>query len=320
MKTAIITGITGQDGAYLSQLLLKKGYRVIGFVRNSKSSSLTKLSYLGITDHIIFEECNLLDLVNIVGLLKRYKPDEIYNLAAQSSVKASFDQPIATIEFNIISVINLLEAIRLVDQEIKYYQASSSEMFGKVDDLPITENTPMHPLSPYAISKAAAHWIAINYRESYGIFTCCGILFNHESILRDKNFFTKKVINDSIEISRSQRDVLRVGNIDIRRDFGYAPRYVEAMWLMLQHPTPDDYIICSGKSIQLRQILHHIFKRLGIDQNKIIIDESLYRPTEIENIYGDNSKVKDVLGWEYTTDFYEVIDILIDEQLKCKNE
>ena len=319
MKTVIITGITGQDGAYLSQLLLNKGYQVIGFVRNSKNSSLTKLSYLGIKDKIIFEECNLLDLVNIVGLLKKYNPDEIYNLAAQSSVKASFDQPIATIEFNIISVINLLEAIRLVNKKIKFYQASSSEMYGKVDELPITENTPMHPLSPYAISKAAAHWIAINYRESYGIFTCCGILFNHESILRDKNFFTKKVINDSIEISRSQRDVLRVGNIDIRRDFGYAPRYVEAMWLMLQHPTPDDYIICSGKSIQLRQILFHIFKRLGIDQNKIIIDESFYRPTEIENIYGDNSKVKEVLGWEYNTDFYDVIDILIDEQLKCKN-
>ena len=170
MKTAIITGITGQDGAYLSQLLLGKGYRVIGFVRNSKSSSLSKLSYLKINDKIIFEECNLLDLSNIIKLIKKYEPNEIYNLAAQSSVKSSFDQPIATIEFNIISVINLLEAIRLADKSIRFYQASSSEMYGKVDDLPITEKTPMHPLSPYAISKAAAHWIAINYRESLWAF------------------------------------------------------------------------------------------------------------------------------------------------------
>ncbi len=274
MKTAIITGITGQDGAYLSQLLLEKGYRVVGFARTCKKSSLTKLAYLGIRDRITFEECNLLDLSNILKLIKKYDPDEIYNLAAQSSVKASFDQPIATIEFNIISVINLLEAIRLVNRDIRFYQASSSEMYGKVEDLPITEKTPMHPLSPYAISKAAAHWIAINYRESYGIFTCCGILFNHESILRDKNFFIKKAIMDSIEISRGQRDMLNVGNVEIYRDFGYAPRYVEAMWLMLQAESPNDYIICSGRSIRLRDILGHIFRRLEIDESKIVVDPS----------------------------------------------
>jgi GDPmannose 4,6-dehydratase len=317
MKTAIITGITGQDGAYLSQLLLKKGYRVIGFVRNSKGSALTKLSYLGIRDQIIFEECNLLDLSNILKLIKHHEPDEIYNLAAQSSVKASFDQPIATVEFNIISVINLLEAIRLVDKEIRFYQASSSEMYGKVDDLPITEKTPMHPLSPYAISKAAAHWIAINYRESYDLFTCCGILFNHESILRDKTFFTKKVIMDSIELARGERDVLRVGNIGISRDFGYAPRYVEAMWSMLQYHRPDDYIICSGKSIGLREIIDHIFMRLSLDESKIVVDPSLYRPTDIDNIYGDNSKVKATLGWEYNTSFFDVLDLLIEEQSRC---
>lgn len=319
MKTAIITGISGQDGAYLSRLLLEKGYRIIGFVRNSKISSLEKLSSLGITDKILFEECNLLDLGNIIRLLKKYRPDEIYNLAAQSSVKVSFDQPISTIEFNILSVINLLEAIRLVNPSIRYYQASSSEMFGKVDHLPITENTPMHPLSPYAISKAAAHWVTINYRESYGLFACCGILFNHESILRDKTFFVKKVISDSIEITRSQREVLKVGNIDIQRDFGYAPIYVEAMWLMLQHSTPNDYIICSGRSIQLREIIKYIFTRLGISPDKLVIDPSLYRPTEIENIYGDNSKVKEILGWEYTTDFFDVIDILIGEQMRCNS-
>ena len=314
-KTAIITGVTGQDGSYLSQLLLEEGYKVVGLVRSYIYPKMDKLEYLGIKGDVLLEPCDLSDHSQIIRIFEKYKPDEIYNLAAQSSVSLSFSQPVSTIQFNIVSVLNILEAIRLVDPKIKLYQASSSEMFGKVDDLPIRENTVIHPLSPYAISKASAHWIAINYREVHDLYTSCGILFNHESYLRSENFFVKKVMQEAIKIKYGMADKLEVGNIDIKRDFGYAKEYVKAMYLMLQQEKPGDYIVCSGTSISLRSIIEHVFNRLEIPLEKLVISPKLFRPTEIMNNYGDNQKAKKTLGWKYDYSFYEVLDILLEEEL-----
>lgn len=316
MKTAIITGVTGQDGQYLAELLLTKQYRVIGIVRSYNNSRVLKLNYLNTGNNILLEECDLTDISSIVKLLHKYEPQEVYNLAAQSSVGLSFEQPIGTIQFNTISVLNLLESIRLVDKSIKFYQASSSEMFGKVKNLPITEDSALHPLSPYAISKASSYWTVTNYRESYGLFASNGILFNHESFLRSNNFFVKKVLLESIQISKGLQQVLKVGNIDIKRDFGYAPEYVKAMWLMLQVDSAEDFIICSGQSISLREIIHFVFDRLGISKNRIVIDQKLYRPTEIFDIYGDNSKAKAKLAWKYDLSFFEVLDTILTQELE----
>lgn len=314
MKTAIITGITGQDGAYLSRLLLEKGYQVIGLTRSYNSANTQKLAYLGIKNDIILKECDLLDISSIINIISKHEPAEIYNLAAQSSVKTSFDQPIRTIHFNSLSVLNLLESIRTVAKDIKFYQASSSEMFGKVENLPVTEKTVIHPLSPYAISKACAHWSTINYREAYGLFACCGILFNHESYLRSDNFFIKKVIRESLNIKNGKQDVLQVGNIDIKRDFGYSPAYVEAIHLILQQDTPNDFIISSGTSTSLREIIYYIFDKLGISRDKLVIDEKLFRPADIEDIYGDNSKAREILGWNYNLSMNNLLDLLIEEE------
>ncbi|MCX6762160.1 MAG: GDP-mannose 4,6-dehydratase [Candidatus Moranbacteria bacterium] len=313
-KTAIITGITGQDGAYLSQLLLEKNYKVVGLVRRDAEESFFGLEYLKILKKITIEKCNLLDIEDIKNVFEKYKPDEVYNLAAQSSVGLSFEKPFETINFNILSVLNLLEAIKEIGKKSKFYQASTSDMFGNIDDLPVTENSVIHPASPYGISKAAGHWMTVNYRESYGLFACCGILFNHESYLRSPNFFVKKVIRESLEIKEGARGELRVGNIDLRRDFGYAPDYVKAMWLMLQQDAPKDYIVCSGESMSLREIIEYVFSKLGIDKSKIAIDKSFFRPNDIENIYGTNEKAKKELGWKYEKNFFEVLDILIEEE------
>jgi GDPmannose 4,6-dehydratase len=315
-KIAIITGISGQDGAYLASLLLKKNFHVIGFVRSSTTVDLKGLDYLGIRSQVTIEECDLLDISQIIKLLYQYKPTEIYNLAAQSSVSLSFKQPIGTFHFNTISVFNLLEAIRLADRTIKFYQASSSEMYGRVAQLPISENTAFHPLSPYAISKAAGHWTCINYRESYGMFVCCGILFNHESYLRNASFFVKKVIRESIRISRGLSEKLLVGNIEISRDFGYAPLYVEGMYGMMQAETPEDYILCSGKSIKLKHIIEYVFNKLGVDIHKYSISADMYRPSDIEDIFGDSTKAKNQLGWNYSMTHEQMMDLLIAEELK----
>ncbi len=315
-KTVIITGISGQDGAYLSALLLGKGYTIVGLVRRDGNIRLAGLEYLGIRDKVIIEECNLLDISGIIKLLRQYKPVEVYNLAAQSSVSASFREPIDTFHFNTISVFNLLEAIKRVDATIKFYQASSSEMYGRVNNLPITEDSVLHPVSPYAISKASAHWTCINYRESYKLFVCCGILFNHESYLRGDNFFVKKIITDSIKIKEKKLDRLNVGNVDISRDFGYAPLYVEGMYLMMQAEKPADYILCSGRPIKLKSIIEHVFSRLGIDNKYYCVSKELYRPSEIDEIFGDSSKAKDILGWDYSMSFESVLDKLLEENLK----
>jgi GDPmannose 4,6-dehydratase len=219
---------------------------------------------------------------------------------------------------NFLSVINLLEGIRAVNDKIKFFQAASSEIYGDNNTLPITEGSILHPLSPYAISKASAHWFCDNYRKSYGLFISSGILFNHESYLRADSFFVKKVIREAIAISKNQQDVLRVGNIDIERDFGYAPKYAEAMYLIMQNSKPDDFLICSGQSVSLRMIIEYLFDKLSIDKNKIVIDKELYRPTDVKNIYGSNDKIKRMLNWEYSLNFYQVLDLLLEEELKSQ--
>jgi GDPmannose 4,6-dehydratase len=312
-NVALITGITGQDGAYLADLLIKKGYKVIGLVRSYSHGNVKGLEYLGIKDKVQIVECDLTDFIQVISTVKEYAPSEIYNLAAQSSVSLSFRQPIGTIQFNIISVLNILETIRMLNPACKFYQASSSEVFGQAV-LPISENSAINPISPYSISKASAHWITKNYRDSYGLFSCSGFLFNHESYLRSDNFFVKKVILQAIKIKNGQATTLEVGNIDIKRDFGWAPKYVVAMYLMMQQNVPDDYLICSNHSVSLRSIIEYVFDYLQISMNCLVINESLFRPTEIPDIYGDNRKAKEELGWEYDLSFYDVIKILIDEE------
>jgi GDPmannose 4,6-dehydratase len=316
MKVAIITGITGQDGAYLSKLLLEKEYKVIGLVRSKNSSSLRGLNYLNITDQITIEECDLTDLSQIMRIFKAYEPNEVYNLAAQSSVSLSFAQPIGTFQFNTLSVFNLVEAIKQFDSKIKFYQASSSEMFGEVKHLPITEDTEFHPKSPYAISKAAAHWTCVNYRESYNLFICCGILFNHESHLRTDTFFVKKVIREAIKIKKGLSQSLTVGNLNIKRDIGYAPQYVEAMYKMMQQPKADSYLICTGSSVSLKYITEYIFNKLGVPTSAIVSDPKLFRPSEINDIYGSNKHINTSLDWHYTLTIEGLLDILVDEELK----
>jgi GDPmannose 4,6-dehydratase len=315
MKTALITGITGQDGSYLAKLLLQKGYRVIGTVRSYRHANTRNFDYLGIKGDVIIEELDLLDMANIILLLHKHKPDEIYNLAAQSSVSLSYDQPLGTFSFNTISVNNLLESIRLFSPNTKIYQASSSEMYGLVEKMPIRIETPMHPVSPYGVSKMASHFMVTIYRESYNIFASNGILFNHESFLRSNNFFVKKIIKSAIAIKNKQQLNLKVGNINVKRDFGYAPMYVDAMWEILQQDKPNDFMICSGKSIVLRDIIEYVFDKMSLNKHLIIEDESLFRPNEIQDIYGDNTKAKEILNWEYNLSFFEVLDMLIEEEM-----
>jgi GDPmannose 4,6-dehydratase len=314
--TVLITGITGQDGSYLSRLLLQQGFRVIGITRSYTTANLKNLQYLGIEKNVEIAEYDLYDIVAIINLIRKYRPAHIYNLAAQSSVNLSFEQPIGTIKYNIESVLNILEAIRLTDPAIRFYQASSSEMYGSVDALPVSLSTHLNPVSPYAVSKASAYMLTNNYRRAYGIFAVNGILFNHESHLRTDNFFVKKVLKQSIRIKNNQLDELRVGNIDIRRDFGYAPDYVTAMALAMNHSEPGDYLVCSGRSIALRDIILHVFNALGVSHDRLVIDRALYRPSEIADLYGENALTKKTLNWQYDKDFTEVLDILLEEELR----
>lgn len=315
-NTVIITGITGQDGAYLSKLLLEQGYSVVGITRSHSNVNLRNLSYLGIDKDIEIAEYDMFDIVAIMNLIRRYRPVHIYNLAAQSSVDLSFQQPISTIKYNTESVLNLLEAIRITEPSIRFYQASSSEMFGAVPTLPVTLSTHLNPISPYAVSKASGFMLTNNYRNAYGLFTVNGILFNHESYLRASNFFVKKVITKSLLIKQGKLDALRVGNIDVKRDFGYAPDYVRAMYLAVNHSTPDNYIVCSGKSVSLREIILHVFGRLGVSTDRLLIDPALYRLSDIEDMYGDNKHTREALKWDYHRDFLDVLDLLIEEEMR----
>ena len=315
VKKALITGINGQDGSYLSKFLLQKGYKVYGILRNSTVCNLDNLEFLGVKGQLELLPANLSDLSNVIRLVDNIIPDEIYNLAAQSSVALSFQQPIGTIEFNILSTINLLEAIRIRNTKIKFYQASSSEMYGKVMTFPVNEETVLHPVSPYAISKATGHWMAVNSREAYGLFSCCGILFNHESVLRAEHFVTKKILSTAVRISKGSQEELRLGSIEIKRDWGYAPYYVEAMWLMLQQDNADDYVIATNEVHSLKEFIQIVFDSLGLDwENYVIIDKNLYRPSEIDVMYGSPEKAKRKLGWRYDLSFQELIRRLVKEE------
>jgi GDPmannose 4,6-dehydratase len=320
-KVALITGISGQDGNYLAALLLQKNYKVVGITRSSPDSILPQLAYLGVRpQEIIWEQADLLDYTQVANLIATYRPTEIYNLAAQSSVSVSFKQPISTLNFNIMSVLNLLEAIRIGGLPTRFYQATSSEMYGTVPTLPINEKMPLNPISPYAISKSTAHYMVRNYREAYGLFACSGVLFNHESYLRRDGFFVNKIIKEAYLIQEGKQDKLLVGNLNVKRDFGFAPRYVEAMWLMLQQDVPDDYMVCSGTSIYLHEIVHYVFDRLGLDTSLIEISPALYRPTDIPDIYGDNTLAKQKLGWDYDMTFFEVLDIILAEEEQARQK
>ena len=301
-NVAIITGITGQDGAYLAELLISKGYKIIGGVKDSENINKSRT-----------------DENDVKKLLEKYKPTEFYNLAAQSSVSKSYQDPILTLSFNTLSVATILECIRQTDKTIKFYQASSSEMCGNVNSLPITENSTLYPVSPYAVSKCTSFWLTVNYRESFDMFCTSGISFNHESYIRNENFIIKKVLNTAFEILEGKKETLELGNIDIKRDFGYAPKYVEAMYLMMQHKTPDHYILASGKSISLKEVVFYIFDKLNISRDKIIVNKDLFRPNEIMDIYGDSSKAKKILNWEYEISFFDVLDIIIDESIENRN-
>lgn len=318
MKKALIIGVTGQDGAYLSKLLLSKNYQVYGVTRNTITPNLTNLQFLQIEDDVQLIELPNLDQSRIEQILQRFQIDEIYNLSAQSSVGYSFIDPIGTVNFNIISVLNWLEAIKKVNRNIRFYQASSSEMFGNVkpENLPLKESLIFHPASPYGVSKAAAHWLTVNYRESHGLFAACGILFNHESCLRGPNYVVKKIINAAIKLKMGLRkDPIMVGNIDIQRDWGYAPLYVDAMWRMLQQETAEDFLICSGEVISLRSFIEKILLQLDLVYDDTIkIDPNLFRPVDLEIIYGNNTKAKENLNWDYNMNSDQLIkQLIIDE-------
>lgn len=309
---SIITGITGQDGSYLALKLLDKGHEVLGLVRD-KSLTNKNHDYLGISNSIEKVEINLENKNQVYDVIQTRRPDYIYNLAAQSSVGESFKNPHGSILFNIHSTLNILESMRTIAPHTRLYQATSSEMFGSVAQLPINENTLLHPQSPYAISKAACHHLVRNYRESYQLKACSGILFNHESVLRREHFFVMKVIKSALDIKNKKLDTLHVGNIEIKRDFGFSPNYVDAMIMMAEADVMEDLLICSGQSITLRSIIEHVFNCLDISHDRIVVDKKFFRPSEIQDIYGDNSKAKVKLNWNYNLNFYDVVESILKE-------
>ena len=315
--TILITGVTGQDGAYLARFLLEKGYRVCGAFRRSSTVNLERLDYLGICDKVELVPLDLLDLGNIIRVLEKVQPDEVYNLAAQSFVAVSFDQPVATGEITGLGAARMLEAIRIVNPKIKFYQASSSEMFGKAQNVPQNEQTPFYPRSPYATAKLYAHWMTVNYRESYGIFACSGILFNHESELRGLEFVTRKITDAVARVKHGLQKELRLGNLEAKRDWGYAPEYVEAMWLMLQQPEPDDYVIATGETHSVREFAEEAFACAGLDwRDYVVEDPALKRPADVELLVGDASKARQKLGWRPRTTFKELVRIMVEADLK----
>ncbi len=334
MKKALITGIRGQDGAYLARLLLEKGYEVYGGDRRSGDSSLWRLKELGIEKDVRIRYIDLLELTNVMREIDNIKPDEVYNLAAQSFVHASFEQPLLTADIDAIGVLRLLEALRLIKPDARFYQASTSEMFGKVQSIPQRENTPFYPRSPYGVAKLFGHWITTNYRESYNMFACSGILFNHESPLRGLEFVTRKLTYGIARIRAGLQDSIFVGNLESKRDWGYAPEYTEAMWLMLQQEEADDYVIATGETRSVREFVENAFKcagfdvvwdgsgidEKGIDNNtgKILLEVSpeFFRPSEVEILIGDCSKAKKKLGWQPRTKFSELVKIMVEADIK----
>jgi len=338
-KRALITGITGQDGAYLTKLLLDKKYEVYGAFRRTSDLHLNRLKCLDVDDKIKYVSVELLEFTNIYKVIERIQPDELYNLGAQSFVGLSFEEPIFTADVTGLGALRILEAIRAVNPKIKFYQASSSEMFGKAQTIPQNEKTAFYPRSPYAAAKLFAHCMTVNYRESYNIFACSGILFNHESPLRGLEFVTRKITYGIARIKHGLQDKIVLGNLDVRRDWGYAPEYVEAMWLMLQQPEPDDYVIATGETHSIREFVEAAFDKIGtkvewegkgvnekgVDRKtgKIILEISteFFRPAEVDILIGDYSKAKQKLGWQPKTKFKDLVDIMVEADIKrVKNE
>jgi GDPmannose 4,6-dehydratase len=314
-KRAIITGITGQDGSYLAELLLERGYEVFGVIRRLSAPNVWRIEHLA--DRITLRPADLLDQLSLIRLFADVRPHEVYNLAAMSFVPASWDQPMLTGEFNAQGVTRVLEAIRHVDPSIKLYQASSSEMFGKVREVPQTELTPFYPRSPYGVSKVYGHYITVNYRESYGLFACSGILFNHESPRRGLEFVTRKVTDAVARIKLGMAQTLTLGNLDARRDWGFAGDYVRAMWLMLQQDRPDDYVIATGESHSVRELVEVAFGHVGLDWQKYVrLDPALIRPAEVDHLIGDATKARKELGWAPSVDFRDLVHMMVDADMK----
>jgi GDPmannose 4,6-dehydratase len=313
-KTALITGITGQDGSYLADFLLGMDYRVVGMVRRTSTINFDRIKH--IQDKVEIVQGDLLDQSSMMEIIRERQPDEVYNLAAQSFVPTSFTQPVLTGEFTALGVTRLLEAIRHIKPDARFYQASSSEMFGKVVEVPQKETTPFHPRSPYGVAKVYGHWITVNYRESYDMFACSGILFNHESERRGLEFSTHKVTYAAARIKLGLQKGLHLGNLDARRDWGYAGDYVRAMWLMLQQDKPDDYVIATGETHSVRELCEVAFGYLGLNwQDFVVIDPKHYRPAEVDLLIGDASKAGRVLGWEPTVNFEQLIHMMVDADL-----
>jgi GDPmannose 4,6-dehydratase len=313
-KTALITGISGQDGSYLAEFLLRQGYRVVGMVRRASVDKFERIDH--IMDQIELIQGDLLDQSSMVAVLQQAKPTEVYNLAAQSFVPTSWAQPVLTSEFTAVGVTRLLEAIRAVNPEIKMYQASSSEMFGKVRETPQTELTPFHPRSPYGVAKVYGHYITVNYRESYNMFCTSGILFNHESPRRGLEFVTRKVTNGVARIKKGLQSTLRLGNLDSQRDWGFAGDYVKAMWLMLQQNTPDDFVVATGKTHTVERLVDVAFGRVGMDWKKYVeIDERFMRPAEVDLLVGNPEKANRILGWQPEVTFEEMIEAMVEADL-----
>jgi GDPmannose 4,6-dehydratase len=313
-RRALITGLTGQDGSYLAELLLEKGYQVFGMLRRTSTETSERIEHL--RGRLELREGDLHDQASLMALLEEIRPDEVYNLAAQSFVPTSFHQPILTGEVTALGVTRLLEAVRRVNDKIRFYQASTSEMFGKVRASPQNELTPFYPRSPYGVAKVYGHFITVNYRESYGIFACSGILFNHESPRRGKLFVTRKISHGVAQIKAGLATELRLGNLDACRDWGFAGDYVEAMWQMLQQPTPDDYVVAMGETHSVREFCQLAFARAGLDwERHVVVDPALVRPAEVDLLVGDASKARRVLGWRSKTSFRGLVEMMVDADL-----
>ncbi len=314
-KRALILGVTGQDGSYLAEFLLEKDYEVVGVVRRSSTLNFERL--IEIQDRITLVPGDLLDEISLVNILREHKPSEVYNLAAQSFVQTSFSQPVLTGETTALGVTRVLDAIRATDPEIRFYQASSSEMFGKVQQVPQNESTPFYPRSPYGVAKVYGHWITVNYRESYGMHASSGILFNHESPRRGLEFVTRKVTHGVAKIKLGLATELRLGNLDAQRDWGFAGDYVKAMWLMLQQDQPDDFVVASGETHSVRELVELSFAAAGLDHEKYVsIDPAFFRPAEVDLLVGDPSKAERVLGWRREVDFPQLVESMVAADLK----
>ena len=318
-KRALITGITGQDGSYLAEFLLEKGYEVIGMVRRSSTINFERIEH--IQDRLTLVSGDLMDQISIIDIIKTHRPSEIYNLAAQSFVQTSWIQPVFTGEVTALGVTRVLDAIRLVDPDIRFYQASTSEMFGKVHESPQTEQTPFYPRSPYGVAKMYGHWITVNYRESYDLFACSGICFNHESPRRGHEFVTRKIARGAARIKFGLDRDLRLGNIDSLRDWGFAPDYVRGMWLILQQTQPEDFVLATGQTHTVRRFVELAFDNLGLDyQNYLIQDPAYIRPAEVETLVGNPAKAKQKMDWMTQTSFEELVKLMVDAELSFINK